>query len=519
MADKYDKNISLTTTDMNVQFFANEEKLVDPDSRVFFDKEEYMENHPNPHHNHERDRDHDHDDDYGLDDDMDKYKKPMGNVFQQSKSGGLSEDYKKPAEKSHRASDTDASEGVGKKTLNSENIDPEDESNMTKEEMLLRRLDMLRKLGELQEAGVTLSQIYSLNSDYKTMKYEYEVHSNIRSKRNALNWMSGMMVGIVKGIELLNDNVNPFDLKFSGMWSNEVKSDISNYHDTLGEIYEKYTTPGKKMAPELKLFLMLTGSAVSIQMHKGMANFMADKSDVSGDIDKNQNKFEELRKKAMEQQKKTNERFASEHNAAVEKMATMEILKKKEAEMERMMQHNNRERDYQSLLVTDTKSMNTNKSKKDIVRTMEMQRAILEQQARKNNMAREIKDLAEMDRSLSEISSRKSKSKKPTASVESTSKKSSKSTKKSSSSDDDDDDDDDNDDDDTDNRSVASSATYVKNPMANQILGKKNDTVLVRQYEVMDRVSAEKMMSDNTQESYKKPEPKKRGRPSKASIK
>lgn len=497
MADKYDKNISLTTTDMNVQFFANEEKLIDPDHRTFFDKEEYMETHP--HHNQ-------HDDDYGLDDDMDKYKKPSANVFHQSKATGLSEDYKKPAEKPHRMSDTDASEGGDKKALNStENIDPEDESNWTKEELMLRRLDMLRKLGELQEAGVTLSQNYSLNSDYKTMKYEYELHSNIRSKRNAMNWMSGMMVGIVKGIELLNDNVNPFDLKFDGMWSNEVKSDISNYHDTLGEIYEKYTTPGKKMAPELKLFLMLTGSAVSIQMHKGMANFMAGKSDVAGDLDKNPNKMDELRKKAMEQRKKIDERFETEHNAAMEKMATMEILKKKEAEMERMMQNSNRDRDYNSLLVTDTKSMNTNKSKKDIARTMEMQRAILEQQARKNNMAKEIKELAEMDRSLSEMSSRKPKSRNTNASVGSTSKKSTKSTKKSSSSDDDDDDDNDND---TDNRSVASSATYTRNPMLNQILG-KTDTTLVRQHEIVDRTSAEKRMTESTP----KPEPKKRGRP------
>jgi len=77
-----------------------------------------------------------------------------------------------------------ASEKAEKKHVESNNEDTEDESNWTKEKLALRNLDMLRKLGELSNRGVKLSQTYNMNSDYKTMKFEYDLHSEIRSKQD-----------------------------------------------------------------------------------------------------------------------------------------------------------------------------------------------------------------------------------------------------------------------------------------------------------------------------------------------
>jgi hypothetical protein len=113
----------------------------------------------------------------------------------------------------------------GKSVLN----DPEDETSWTKDELALRKLDMLRKLGELSTAGIKLSQNYSMISDYKTMKFEYELHCNIRSKQNSIRQISNMLTGIVKSIEPLNDNdnVNQFDMKFDSTYSNKIKSGIS----------------------------------------------------------------------------------------------------------------------------------------------------------------------------------------------------------------------------------------------------------------------------------------------------
>jgi hypothetical protein len=131
---------------------------------------------------------------------------------------------------------------------------------------MLKKLDMLRKLGELAQYGVKLSQNYNMSSDYFTMKYEYELHKSIRSKQNSVNWMSSLMLNCIYGVEILNDKYNPFDLKLKN-WSEQINADINNYYDVFGEIYEKYNKPGKNMSPELKLILMVSGSALKFHLN------------------------------------------------------------------------------------------------------------------------------------------------------------------------------------------------------------------------------------------------------------
>jgi hypothetical protein len=125
---------------------------------------------------------------------------------------------------------------------------------------------MLRKLGELAQYGVKLSQNYNMSSDYFTMKYEYELHKSIRSKQNSVNWMSSLMLNCIYGVEILNEKYNPFDLKLKN-WSEQINADINNYYDVFGEIYEKYNKPGKNMSPELKLILMVSGSALKFHLN------------------------------------------------------------------------------------------------------------------------------------------------------------------------------------------------------------------------------------------------------------
>ncbi len=125
---------------------------------------------------------------------------------------------------------------------------------------------MLRKLGELAQYKVKLSQNYNMNSDYFTMKYEYQLHTNIRAKQNFINWTSSLMLNCIYGIEILNEKYNPWELKLTG-WSEQINADITNYYDVFGEIFEKYNKPGKSMSPEIKLVLMLGGSALKFHLN------------------------------------------------------------------------------------------------------------------------------------------------------------------------------------------------------------------------------------------------------------
>jgi hypothetical protein len=218
--------------------------------------------------------------------------------------------------------------------------DIDDESSWTHEERMLRKLDMLRKLTELANSGVRLSQNYNMDSDYKTMKYEYTLHKDIRARQNSINWMSNMSLMMVNGIEMLNETYNPFDLKLKG-WSEAMNSDINSYYDVFGDLYEKYNQPGKSMAPELKLLLMISGSALRFHLVNSTFGKMPT---LNSTLDQDPQLAEKLREKAMankmagsnnedvRRSREHHERIAKEHEEAAKKMLDLKMLQEKELE-------------------------------------------------------------------------------------------------------------------------------------------------------------------------------------------
>ena len=238
-------------------------------------------------------------------------------------------------------------------TEKNDSIDKE-EKPKSKEELLLEKLDMLRKLCELKEAGVNISQNYNMNSDYNMMKYEYELHKGIRSKQNAVNWMSSMSLNCIYGLEMLNEKYNPFDLKLKG-WSEQMNADINNYYDVFGDLYEKYNKPGKQMAPEIKLLLMLSGSALKFHLSNTVINSLPNLGDT---ISNNPELAEKLRQKAvadkLKQQADTqrnslNNYANKEHDIAAQKAADLQMLKERELEHLRMQQELAQKKQYNDL--------------------------------------------------------------------------------------------------------------------------------------------------------------------------
>lgn len=371
-----------TNTDMRVSMFANDEKLIDSDKRLGYDD--------NVNDNYED----------KLDDDVDNYKKNDDkHVFMTHHSPNNNQRQDSPYNRSPQHNNTPLPKEHNKE------YDTENQSQLSKEEMLLKKLDMLRKLGELSQYGVKLSQNYSINSDYNTMKFEYDLHTGIRSKQNTINWMGNMMIGVVKGIELLNDNANPFDMKFENQWSNKIVHDITDYYDVLGEIYEKYTSPGKKMAPELKLFLMLSGSAISIQMHKGLTSMS--KTNVSNELDEDPNLIKSLRRKTDEINSKgadtetssikrrniLNERIQKEHIEAMKKSSDLQLIQnsqKQYNDIQNMATQNDKMAKFgNSLLLSESaKSARSVASNKEFA---EQNKTLLSIQNALNNMRNEEK--------------------------------------------------------------------------------------------------------------------------------
>ena len=100
------------------------------------------------------------------------------------------------------------------------------------------------------------------------MKAEYERLKKDKEVDNAVKFQRKVVLTVASGIEFLNGKFDPFDVKLDG-WSDSLHENIDEYDEVFEELHEKYK--GKaKMAPELKLLMMLGGSAFMFHMTNSM---------------------------------------------------------------------------------------------------------------------------------------------------------------------------------------------------------------------------------------------------------
>jgi len=139
---------------------------------------------------------------------------------------------------------------------------------MSKEELLREKFKYLRKLEALEKKGVEISKKYNMESSLQEMQGEYETIMEEKSKQNSIKFQANMLMAAINGIEFLNGQFDPFDIKLDG-WSEQVNENIQDYDDVFGELYEKYKSKAS-IAPELKLLFQLGGSAVMVHMTNTM---------------------------------------------------------------------------------------------------------------------------------------------------------------------------------------------------------------------------------------------------------
>jgi hypothetical protein len=339
-----------TDTDLLVNMIANTDKLVNTDKRWNYAENKGDNSDKTDIENNKEKRYDNLEDNIKLDSDIDDFIDSNKGVFQKDSIKENNKDTTCNIDSTNDSEYTKTDDDRSKKKL-------------SKEDEMLLKLDMLRKLGELKQCGVHLSQNYNLESDIKMMEYEYKLHSDIKSKQNSVKWMSHMLIGILKGTEMLNDSYNPFDIKLEGL-ADKVGSDMHNYYSVLGEIYEKYNQPGKQMAPEMRLLLMISGAALSMQLTRSIPG-MGNSKSMSSAIKSNSKTLNNLRKKA-ENDTKENDYFKNEHNEASKRVDDLKMLKEKELEFQKMekMLNNNTLKNIKNNLVLSSevpKSVDSNR--------------------------------------------------------------------------------------------------------------------------------------------------------------
>ena len=319
-----DTDLQTTETDMMFDYFANEDKLVSEDKLKGFDKNnlspiEEQEDNLSDYCDTEKNENENSDSDLSNKNNNENYSNENNNTnynYQDSYNNTNNYDnYENNKNTFSQNNDEFVSQAF--------NNQPNGFKTETKEDMMLKKLDMLRKLGELTQYGVKLSQNYNMNSDYKAMEYEYELHKSIRAKRNSINWMSSMMLNCVYGLEMANEKYDPFSLKLQD-WSKQMSADIKDYYDVFGELYEKYNRPGKSMPPELKLVLMVSGSALKFHLTNQMLGSLPN---LNSKMKEHPELAEKLREQAMKEKLKQNNAMRENYDKSMMKEQIFHLKK------------------------------------------------------------------------------------------------------------------------------------------------------------------------------------------------
>jgi hypothetical protein len=313
-------NLQATDTDMMFENFANPDKLVSADKIVYFEKDR------NP-----------------------PEQKPSQSEFKPKYSESPESDRRSESEEPKsdplKASAYGPSYGDGPSVANISTSNDKYSGFESEEELNLAKLSMLRDLCELVQHGVKLSQNYHMNSDYKAMKYERDLHRSIKDKHNGVKWMNKLMCHMCYGVELANDNFNPFEFKLKG-WSEQVEDDSMEYYDVLGELYEKYFKAGKPIPPELKLAFLLASSAASFHVSKTL---IAPIPPLNEALAQDPELFKRLNEQAIsdkiksqyEKQRESYGKKAEEqHNIAEARARDLKILKEQQDEYLYQQQNN-----------------------------------------------------------------------------------------------------------------------------------------------------------------------------------
>ena len=271
-------NLQTTQTDMMFDYLADPEKIVSEDKKIGFIKENYKSNNKETENNNTDTQ--------------------SRNSHSQSESTNADDFIKKKSSNSTQVKDNNDTE-----------TETDSESCFSTKNIHLKKLEMLRKLGEFSMYGIKLSQKYTMQSSLKSMKFEYQLHKKIKNKKENLKvWQNGLKFA-VGAIEVGNRNFNPFDINLDG-WYDNIDSKSDSIHEALSDLYEKYNENGEGMSPEMRLLIILgTSAAMTVGANYKMEQLANSDEKINDNPDLKKTILENARKSQLEREKANNEKI------------------------------------------------------------------------------------------------------------------------------------------------------------------------------------------------------------------
>jgi hypothetical protein len=139
---------------------------------------------------------------------------------------------------------------------------------MNAQEIKNEKIDLIYKFKKLENQGIMTTMNYNMNSNLEDMRNEYLKLKKQREVDNSVKFQRKVMMAAITGLEFLNNKFDPFDIKLDG-WSESVNENIYDYDELFEELSEKYGGQSE-MAPEIKLLMMLGGSAFMFHLTNTM---------------------------------------------------------------------------------------------------------------------------------------------------------------------------------------------------------------------------------------------------------
>jgi hypothetical protein len=134
---------------------------------------------------------------------------------------------------------------------------------------LNEKREIIYQLDRLESKGFKIPFKFNMNSDIEEMRTEYNRLVREKELDGSVRFQQKMLMAFISGTEYMNSRYDPFAIKLDG-WSEQVNENINDYDDIFEELHYKYKATGKKMAPELRLFISLSGSAFMFHLTSRM---------------------------------------------------------------------------------------------------------------------------------------------------------------------------------------------------------------------------------------------------------
>ena len=145
--------------------------------------------------------------------------------------------------------------------------------HLSAKEIILNELnekrEIIYQLDRLESKGFKIPFKFNMNSDLEEMRTEYNRLIREKELDGSIRFQQKMLMAFISGTEYMNSRYDPFTIKLDG-WSEQVNENINDYDDIFEELHYKYKATGKKMAPELRLFISLSGSAFMFHLTSRM---------------------------------------------------------------------------------------------------------------------------------------------------------------------------------------------------------------------------------------------------------